>query len=99
MPAVARKGDMSQGLDGPSTPLTHKNQATKSYVDGLLIGLVGDEYESHTPFGGGIHQDAQREITSGASKTYFEGIAVARTNDPIADGDKVGPGSAKLTIE
>jgi uncharacterized Zn-binding protein involved in type VI secretion len=98
MPAVARKGDMSQGLDGPATSLTHKIQAVKSYVDGILIGLVGDQYEAHA-VGETVHQNGQRQIVSGASKTYFEGIAVARTNDQIADGDKVGAGSAKLTVE
>jgi uncharacterized Zn-binding protein involved in type VI secretion len=97
---VARKGDLSQGLDGPATSLTHLIQAQKSYIDGLLVGLVGDEYESHEPYSGGSpHHDGQRQIISGASKTFFEGKPVSRTNDSIADGDKVGTGSAKLTIE
>ena len=99
MTALTYKGAMSKGQDGgPPTALTHKNQCTKSYVGGVLIGVVGDQFEEHTA-NRSLHKDAQREITSGASKTFFEGKAAARVNDPIADRDQVADGDAKTFIE
>lgn len=99
MTALAYKGVMSKGQDGgPPTALTHKNQVSKSYVGGNLIAVVGDQFEQHTA-NGSLHIDAQRQITSGASKTYFEGKLAARMNDPIADGDVIAQGNAKTLIE
>jgi len=90
---IYRKGDVSAGADGGApTALTALNQATKSYFNGQLVALVGDQHEAHT-VGRQTHQLAQRQITSGSSTMFFEGKAVARTNDPIADGDKCGQGS------
>ena len=99
MAKLAYKGAMSKGQDGGApTALTKKIQCSKSYVGGNLIGVVGDQFEAHT-VGRDTHQDAQREITSGASKTFFEGKAAARVNDPIADGDAVQDGNAKTNVE
>ena len=92
-------GVMSKGQDGgPPTPLTHKIQCSKSYVGGNLIAVVGDQFELHQ-VGRQIHKDGQRQITSGASKTFFEGNQAARVNDPIADGDSVAQGDAKTSVE
>ena len=99
MTALTYKGAMSKGQDGgPPTALTHKNQCIKSYVGGVLIGVVGDQFEEHTA-NRSLHKDAQRQISSGASKTFFEGNAAARVNDPIADGDQIADGNAKTSIE
>ena len=99
MAALTYKGAMSKGQDGgPPTALTHKIQCSKSYVGSILIGVVGDQFELHT-VGRQTHQDDQRQITSGASKTYFEGNLAARVNDPIADGDSVAQGNAKTSVE
>ena len=99
MPNLTYKGAMSKGQDGGApTPLTHKNQCVKSYVGGNIIGVVGDQFESHT-VGLTVHQEGQRQIISGASKTFFEGFAAARVNDPIADGDAVQQGNAKTIVE
>jgi uncharacterized Zn-binding protein involved in type VI secretion len=99
MSALTYKGAMSAGADGgPPTGLNTKNQCSKSYVAEGLIGVVGDQFDAHT-VGRTTHQTSQREITSGASKTFFEGKAAARVNDPIADGDKVAQGSAKTNVE
>lgn len=99
MTAVTYKGALSKGQDGGApTALTFKVQSTKSYVGGVLIGVVGDQFVSHS-VGNQTHQGAQRQITSGASKTYFEGKAAARVDDPIADGDAVAQGNAKTFIE
>jgi uncharacterized Zn-binding protein involved in type VI secretion len=89
MSGFAKEGDLSQGLDGPATPLTYRLQAVKTFVQGKRIGLVGDQYEPHT-IGLVTHSGSQREIITGSSKTFFEGKQVARFNDLIADGDRVG---------
>lgn len=99
MTAVTYRGALSKGQDGGApTALTFKVQSTKSYVGGVLIGVVGDQFEQHTA-NKSVHQGAQRQITSGASKTFFEGKAAARVDDPIADGDAVAQGNAKTFIE
>ena len=99
MAKLTYKGAMSKGQDGGSpTALTAKIQCTKSYVGGVLIGVVGDQFESHV-VGKTTHAGGLREITAGASKTYFEGKAAARVDDPIADGDAVADGNAKTNVE
>ena len=99
MAKLTYKGAMSKGQDGGSpTALTKKNQCSKSYVGGNLIGVVGDQFEQHT-VGSTLHKDAQRQIISGASKTYFEGKLAARVNDSIAHGDAVKDGNAKTNVE
>jgi uncharacterized Zn-binding protein involved in type VI secretion len=99
MAKLTYKGAMSKGQDGGSpTPLTAKVQCSKSYVGGKLIGTVGDQFEAHT-VGQQTHQTSQREISSGASKTYFEGNLAARKDDPLKDGDAVADGNAKTNVE
>jgi uncharacterized Zn-binding protein involved in type VI secretion len=99
MSALTYKGALSAGTDGgAATGLNTKNNCTKSYVAEGLIGVVGDQFDAHT-VGNTTHQTSQREITSGASKTFFEGKAAARVGDSIADGDKVNQGSAKTNVE
>jgi len=98
MPSCYRKGDFSTGADGGApTALTALIHCTKSYINGNLAAVVGDQHEAHTvppP-----HTGTQRAISSGASKTYWEGVLAARTGDPIADGDICGSGSANTFIE
>ena len=98
MVGFAKEGDLSQGIDGPATPLTYKNQAVKTFVQGMRIALVGDQYQSHQ-VGLSTHIASQREIIDGSSKTFFEGKKVARYGDPIADGDKVGGDGFNTFIE
>ena len=87
MANLTYNGAMSKGQDGgPPTALTAT--CSKSYVGGVLIGRVDDIFAPHT-VGRTTHSGSQRKITSGASKTFFEGKAAARVNDPIADGDAV----------
>jgi uncharacterized Zn-binding protein involved in type VI secretion len=101
MAKLTYKGAMSKGQDAaPPTALTKLIQCSKTYVGGKLVGVVGDRFEDHTPYAGGSpHKDAQRQISAGASKTYFEGNLAARVNDPIADGDAVADGNAKTNVE
>jgi len=98
MAGFAKEGDLSQGIDGAATPLTYKNQAVKTFVQGKRIALVGDQYESHV-VGLITHSGSNREIITGSSKTFFEGKAVARYGDSIADGDKVGGEGFNTFIE
>lgn len=98
MSALTHKGALSKGLDGPATGLNTKVQCTKSFVAGLLIGTVGDQFDPHS-VGRNTHQTTQRQIISGATKTFFEGKAAARVNDSIADGDQVAQGNAKTSVE
>lgn len=99
MANLTYKGAMSKGQDGgPATALTALIQCTKSYVGGNLIAVVGDQFQPHT-VGRTTHQGSLRQITSGASKTYFEGNLAARQDDPIADGDAVADGNAKTIVE
>jgi hypothetical protein len=100
MPKLTFKGAMSKGQDGgAATPLTAKVQCTKSYVGGKLIGTVGDQFESHIVPIAVIHESSLREISSGASKTYFEGNLAARINDPLKDGDAIAEGNTKTIVE
>jgi len=99
MTALTYKGALSKGQDGgAATGLNTKVQCIKSFVGGILIGTVGDQFDPHT-VGLVTHSTSQRQITSGASKTFFEGKAAARVDDPIADGDAVAQGNAKTSVE
>jgi uncharacterized Zn-binding protein involved in type VI secretion len=91
-------GALSKGSDGGEpTPLTKKVQCTKSYVGGLMIGTVGDQFEAHTVFLV-THEDELRQIVSGSEKTFFEGKAAARVDDLIADEDQVAEGNEKTFV-
>jgi uncharacterized Zn-binding protein involved in type VI secretion len=97
MTALTYKGAMSKGQDGyPPSALTIM-QCSKSYVGGQLIGVVGDQFADHGP--SPAHTDIKRKISSGASKTYFEGHLAARVDDMIADGDAIADGNAKTLVE
>ena len=97
MSNLTYNGAMSKGQDG-GAPTALTATCSKSYVGGILIGRVGDQFAPHT-VGRATHSGGQRQITSGASKTYFEGKLAARVNDPIADGDIVQDGNAKTNVE
>lgn len=97
MTALTYKGAMSKGQDGyPPSALTI-TQCSKSYVGGQIIGVVGDQFADHGP--APQHVSIMRKISSGASKTYFEGYLAARVDDQIADGDAISDGDAKTFIE
>lgn len=97
MTALTYQGAMSKGQDGyPPSALTVM-QCAKSYVGGKIIGVVGDQFADHGP--SPQHVSVMRKISSGASKTYFEGFLAARVDDPIADGDAISDGDAKTFVE
>jgi uncharacterized Zn-binding protein involved in type VI secretion len=97
MTALTYKGAMSKGQDGYPPSALSTVQCSKSYVGGKIIGVVGDKFDDHGP--SPTHTGDKRKISSGASKTYFEGHLAARVNDMIADGDAIADGNAKTSIE
>lgn len=97
MANLTYNGALSKGQDG-GAPTALTATCSKSYVGGSLIGRVGDQFAPHT-VGSTTHSGGLRQITSGASKTYFEGKLAARKDDPIADGDAVADGDAKTNVE
>jgi len=98
VPELTFRGAMSKGQDIPNPPTALIiMQCSKSYVGGNLIGVVGDQFADHGP--APQHVGEKRKISSGASKTYFEGKLAARKNDPIACGDAVAEGHGKTFVE
>jgi uncharacterized Zn-binding protein involved in type VI secretion len=98
MPSAYRKGDYSVGADGGApTELTAFNHCIKTYINSKLAAVIGDQHQPHVvpP----IHSGSQRAISSGANKTFWEGVLAARTGDSIADGDICGEGSPNTFIE
>lgn len=98
MGAAYRDDDISTGADG-GAPTAVSASTSKSYVNGKLAAVLGDIHGTHTIPGPIVHSGGQRAISGAASKTFWEGTAAARTNDPIADGDKCGAGSPNTFIE
>jgi uncharacterized Zn-binding protein involved in type VI secretion len=97
MTALTYKGAMSKGQDGYPPSALIDVQCSKSYVGGNIVGVIGDQFADHGP--APQHTDVKRKISSGASKTYFEGHLAARVDDLIADGDAIADGNAKTFIE
>lgn len=92
MPAIAKLGDLSSGHDGFPPSRSISTPISSVFIDGVLPLGVGSIYESHNK-GNAVHLSNTRVITAGSSTIFFDGIAVARTGDPISCGDTVGPGS------
>lgn len=97
MASVVRLGDESSGHGCfPPTNLV-TTPATKTYINGILIGLVGGQYSTHT-CGDNTHPQSTRSIASGSTKTFVEGYSVARLGDPISCGDVCAQGSENTFI-
>jgi len=93
MPGVVRLGDLSSGVaenpsdPWPATALVHAGQSTV-YADGILVGVVGGSFNTHTKRGTTHFVDVQRKITSGSPNVFVENQPLARAGDSIADGDQ-----------
>jgi uncharacterized Zn-binding protein involved in type VI secretion len=100
MPAIVRLGDLSTGHGCfPPTNLV-TTVATKSYINGKLVGLQDEESQFSTHVCGiVVHPQNSRYISSGSSKTYIEGKPVARIGDDIACGDACAEGSPDSFVE
>ena len=100
MPAVSRLGDMSTGHGCfPPTDMV-LTPVTKTFFNGIISG-VKDSACQFTTHSCGIvtHPQAERFVSSGAAKTFIEGIAAARIGDDIACGDTIAEGSTNSFIE
>lgn len=100
MPAVSRLGDMSTGHGCfPPTDMV-QTPVTKTFFNGIKAGVKdsGCQFTTHS-CGIVTHPQAERFVTSGAAKTFIEGISAARIGDDIGDGDAIAEGSANSFIE
>jgi uncharacterized Zn-binding protein involved in type VI secretion len=97
MASVVRLGDESSGHGcfAPTSLVT--TPATKTFINGILIGLVGAEYATHS-CDDTTHPQSIRTIASGSTKTFVEGYAVARLGDPISCGDVCAQGSENTFV-
>lgn len=100
MPAVVRLGDVSTGHGCfPPTNLV-TTAATKSYINGILVGLQDEasQFSAHA-CGNTTHQQVTRYISSGSLKSFIEGKPVARIGDNISCGDACAQGSHNSFLE
>jgi uncharacterized Zn-binding protein involved in type VI secretion len=100
MPAVSRKQDLSTGHGCFSPTPMMVTPVKKTYFNDKLAGVLSEEcqFESHT-CGIVTHTQVERFVSSGASKTFIEGILAARIGDDIACGDAIAEGSENSFIE
>lgn len=100
MPAVSRLGDMSTGHGCfPPTAMV-QTPVIKTFFNGIIAGVKdsGCQFATHS-CGIVTHSQAERFVSSGASKSYIEGKAAARIADDIGDGDAIAEGSPNSFIE
>ena len=98
MPKVSKIGVLSTGADTFPPSAMIYTPATRTYVDGVLIGLIGAQFAPHTR-GSITHAGESRVVVSGSTKTFIEGIGVARVGDLIADGDTISEnGASNLSL-
>jgi len=82
MPLVHRLGDNCSG-HGCYSPRPLITASPDYFVDGIAVGRVTDEYESHgcevcTPHGG--------QVAEGSPNFFVNGLAIARQGDPVTCG-------------
>lgn len=93
MPGVVRLGDLSSGVaenpadPWPATALVNAGQSTV-YADGILVGVVGGSFATHTKGRTTHYVDIQRKISSGSPNVFVESKPLARAGDSVADGDQ-----------
>jgi uncharacterized Zn-binding protein involved in type VI secretion len=93
MPGVVRLGDLSSGVaenpadPWPATALVNAGQSSV-YADGILVGVVGGSFATHTKGRTTHFVDVQRVITSGSPDVFVENKLLARAGDSVADGDQ-----------
>jgi uncharacterized Zn-binding protein involved in type VI secretion len=100
MPAISRKDDLSTGHGCYSPTPMMVTPVKKTFFNDKLAGVLSEEcqFESHT-CGIVTHTQVERFVSSGASKTFIEGILAARIGDDIACGDAIAEGSENTFIE
>lgn len=100
MPAQSRIGDLSTGHGCfPPTQLV-VTPVVKSFFNGILGSVVSSACQHDTHCCGPVcHSGSERSPSSGASKTFIEGLPSARIGDSIACGDAIAEGSPNTFIE
>lgn len=100
MPAQSRLNDMSTGHGCfPPTSMV-VTPVTKTFFNDILAGVVdgGCQFATHC-CGPPCHDQSTRFPSSGASKTYIEGMPSARIGDAINCGDAIAEGSYNSFVE
>jgi uncharacterized Zn-binding protein involved in type VI secretion len=100
MPAQSRIGDLSTGHGCFSPTELVLTPVVKSFFNGILASVVSAECQHETHCCGPVcHSDSERSPSSGAIKTFIEGLPSARIGDSIACGDAIAEGSPNTFIE
>jgi uncharacterized Zn-binding protein involved in type VI secretion len=74
--------------------------ATKSYINGKLVGLKDSQSQFATHVcGRTTHPQNQRFIVGGSTKSFIEGKPIARIGDDISCGDACAEGSPDSFVE
>lgn len=92
MKGLVLLGDLSVGHGCfPPSPLI-ATPVTRTFFNNKLPGVVSPAcyYAAHV-CGNTTHQTPSRTFISGSNTMFIEGYPAARTDDPIACGDKAGP--------
>ena len=92
MPAVSRVGDKNQA--GGAIMVG----ASSVMVDGIPVGLVGDQITPHAPWGRPHPPHDAARVTSGSSTVFIEGKAVAIIGSSNSCGHSIVEGSGSVFI-
>ena len=93
MPGIVRLGDLSSGVaenpadPWPATALVNAGQSSV-YADGILVGVVGGSFATHTRGSTTHFVNIQRKVSSGSPNVFVENQPLARSGDSVADGDE-----------
>lgn len=92
MPAISRGGDInSEGgsiIPGSSTV----------FVNGILVGLLGDTITPHSPFGPPHPPHAAATIVSSSGTVFADGILVAWIGSANSCGHSIVTGSGDVDV-
>lgn len=72
--------------------------ASTVYVNGKLVGLLGDTITSHSPFGDPHPPHEAATITSSSGTVYADGILVAWVGSENSCGHSIVAGSEDVVV-
>lgn len=92
MPSIARDGDVNEEggaiISGASTV----------FVNGILVGLVGDTITAHSPYGIPHPPHAAPNVTDGSGTVFADGILVAWVGSGNSCGHSIVVGSDNVVV-
>ena len=92
MSAIARNGDTNEEggeiIAGASTV----------FVNGILVGLVGDTITSHSPYGPPHPPHEAATITDGSGTVFADGVLVAWVGSGNTCGHSIVVGSGDVEV-